>query len=198
MHAAELGLRGSWRHQELRCRSHRPPAGAGQVLAPGHSPSPVTAALEDPSLGPPGWRPTTWSAPEDSQDGQGQGACRWSPHGPLSGFLVARFTLLTREPACAPHHSPPPSSSPRGARCLPPLQTLSGDPGGLQDVSLYLQPCHSRRRQEPGLLLVNVSESKREAVWGPDASRWVWVAASRRGLRPGPGAPRAAVPQGSH
>lgn len=122
---------------------------------------------------------------------------RPGPRGPLSGFLVARPTLLTWEPACAPHHSPPPSSSPRGAQCSPPLQTLSRDPGGLEDVSRYLQPCRSRRRQEPRLLLVNVSGSKREAVWGPDASRWVWVAAGRRGLGPGPGAPRAAVPQGS-
>ena len=109
-----------------------------------------------------------------------------------------RASRCSREPACAPRHSPPPSSSPRGARRSPPLQTLSGDPGGLQDVSLHLQPCRSRRRQEPGLLLINVTESKREAVWGPDASRWVWVAAGRRGLSPGPGALRAAVPQGSH
>ena len=72
----------------------------------------VAPALEDPSLGLPGWRPTAWAAPEDSEDGRGKGACRWSPCA-----LAAPFT--------APHC---PAVS-RWGLVLGPLQMLSGDLG---------------------------------------------------------------------
>ena len=58
----------------------------------------------------PGWRPTAWAAPEDS--GQpGQRGLQMEPAWPTT---------------CTPHRSPPPSSSPCGARCSPPADTERG------------------------------------------------------------------------
>ena len=114
MHAAELGLRGSWRCRELSVPGPeatgllRPQVGVGPQ--PRSLPYSVAPALEDPSPGLPGWRPTAWAAPEDSEDGKG--AFRWSPRA-----LAAPLT--------APHC---PAVSLWGP-VLGPLQMLSGDSG---------------------------------------------------------------------
>lgn len=80
-----LSLRGSWRHWELSVPEPQASCGRRSTVGPWPRSLPysVTAALEEPSLAPQG-------------GGQPPGLLRrWSPHGPLSGFLAARLTLLT-------------------------------------------------------------------------------------------------------
>lgn len=102
MHAAELGVRGSWRHWELSVLEPQASGGCRSRVGPRPRSLPysVTAALEDPSLGPPGWRPTAWAAPEDSQDGQGRGA-----HCPDSWWRAPRCSHGSPPaPLTTPHH----------------------------------------------------------------------------------------------
>lgn len=126
----------------------------------------------------PGWRPTAWAAPEDSEDSWGRGACRWSPRGPLP------------VPLTAPHR---PARLPVGPGA-PLLQTLSGDSGppGCEPGHHSLTAQGEDRSLGFSLQMSeNVSvpsvNPKGRPHGATDASRWVWVPAGRLGLSPGPG-----------